>query len=426
MSLLDKASILVTPTAYDVGSINAIKPKDSPYADLTFDRGTSATATRIGGNGNIKDVSQDVPRLDFRGANHWLFEPQATNLATYSEGFAQGKIFYNSGSPVYTNISLSTATIDSPDGTTSATKLTSSSVGGTGEVNISYFNVDLDATNNSTLSLFAKKGTKDIIAFRFQGYDTMNDRIYYDLTNGTVGTGASSFLSSSIEDYGNGWYRCSVTLEEQPIDRRGSVRFHVCNTDGSLLCDRDGLSDLFIWGLQTEISTLTHPTSYIPTSGSTVTRDGETALGGGDSTMFNDTEGVFYVELASFTESGSDRFLSISDGTNSEAVRLKLSSSSNRIDAVIRDENTTVVGVNYTVSDITEFNKVAIKYKSGDTALWVGGVERATSTVTFALNGLDELALNQSQGGNPFYGKIKCIAVFKEALTDTELQCLTS
>lgn len=28
MSLLDKASIIITPTAYNVGSINAIKPKN--------------------------------------------------------------------------------------------------------------------------------------------------------------------------------------------------------------------------------------------------------------------------------------------------------------------------------------------------------------------------------------------------------------
>jgi len=82
--------------------------------------------------------------------------------------------------------------------------------------------------------------------------------------------------------------------------------------------------------------------------------------------------------------------------------------------------------MNYTVTDVTDFHKIALKYKSGDSALWVDGVERATSTVTFTHSGLNELKFSQGDANAPFYGKIKCIAVFKEALTDSELQCLTS
>ena len=133
----------------------------------------------------------------------------------------------------------------------------------------------------------------------------MNGEIYFNLTNGTIGISTATFENSSIEDYGDGWYRCSVTLEEQPVDRRGNVKIHVCNADGSVQCDRDGVSSLFIWGNQSEISTRTFPTSYIPTSGSTVTRDTEVASGSGDSTMFNDSEGVLYLETASLIASRS-------------------------------------------------------------------------------------------------------------------------
>ena len=410
-------------------SIDNVSVKQVTSADLYFDRGTSATQTRNASDGDIESVGMDIPRIDYQGGvGHWLIEPETTNFSTYSSDFSQGRIFNStSGDASLTNATLSTPTINSPDGTANATKITATNIGGTGGVNINFFNVDLDFTLNSTLSIFAKKDTKDILAFDFIGYPTMNGEIYFNLTNGTVGTSTATFENSSIEDYGDGWYRCSVTLEEQPVDRRGTVRIHVCNADGSVQCDRDGVSSLFIWGIQSEISSRTFPTSYIPTSGSTVTRDTEVASGSGDSTMFNDSEGVLYFETASLISLDSDfRTISISDGTNDETLRIRYSTTANRIDVLTRSGASTKIDMNYTVTDVTDFHKIALKYKSGDSALWVDGVERATSTVTFTHSGLNELKLSQGDANAPFYGKIKCIAVFKEALSDTELQCLTS
>ena len=410
-------------------SIDNVSVKQVTSGDLYFDRGTSATQTRNASDGNIESVGLDIPRIDYQGGvGHWLMEASSTNFSTYSSDFTQGRLFNStSGDASLTNATLSTPTINSPDGTANATKITSADIGGTGPVNINYFNVDLDFTLNSTLSVFAKKDTKDILAFDFLGYDTMNGEIYFNLTNGTIGTTTATFENSSIEDYGDGWYRCSVTLEEQPVDRRGNVKIHVCNADGSVQCDRDGVASLFIWGNQSEISTRTFPTSYIPTSGSTVTRDTEVASGSGDSTMFNDSEGVLYLETASLISLNSDfRTISISDGTNDETLRIRYSTTANRIDILTRSGASTKIDMNYTVTDITDFHKIALKYKSGDSALWVDGVERATSTVTFTHSGLNELKFSQGDANAPFYGKIKCIAVFKEALTDSELQCLTT
>jgi hypothetical protein len=425
-NLLDKASILITPTAYDVGSINAIKPKDSPYADLTFDRGTSATQTRVAGSNYIKDIGQDIPRLDFRGVNHWLFEPQATNTATYSNDFSQGSIFV-SGSASAQNVVLTSAQGTSPDGTNNAWKMALSDA--TSQIHhLRYTNTTVVANNINVLSIFAKKGSGvDWFGIFADNLDATN-RAWFNLANGTKGT-LTNGLNSTIENYGNGWYRCSLAFSSTTDLQSEHVRIVITDSDSSSSYAGSTSDYHLIYGLQAEstsTSAYDYPTSYIPTSGSTATRDGETALDGGDSTMFNDTEGVLYIESAVFTNSDNFRTISISDGTNDETVRIRYGTTSNRIDVLTRSGGATKIDINYSVSDVTDFHKIAIKYKSGDSALWIDGVERATSAVTFSHSGLSKLQLVQGDVNAPFYGKIKSIAVFKEALSDTELQCLTS
>ena len=80
----------------------------------------------------------------------------------------------------------------------------------------------------------------------------------------------------------------------------------------------------------------------------------------------------------------------------------------------------------HTLTDITDFAKIAFKYKSGDYALWVNGVEVDTKTNTFTPIGLSELAFDSGSGGSQFYGKVRNVQVFTEALTDEQLEKLTS
>ena len=61
-------------------------------------------------------------------------------------------------------------------------------------------------------------------------------------------------------------------------------------------------------------------------------------------------------------------------------------------------------------------------------ALWINGVEQDTSTTTFTFaQTLDNLSFDYNGNGIlPFYGNVKCVAVFKEALSDEELAKITS
>ncbi len=82
---------------------------------------------------------------------------------------------------------------------------------------------------------------------------------------------------------------------------------------------------------------------------------------------------------------------------------------------------------NYALSDITDFSKIAVKWKENDFALWVNGVERKTDTSGSAPIGLSELQLsNYNNSSNNFYGNTKDLKVYPKALADVQLEDLTS
>lgn len=171
---------------------------------------------------------------------------------------------------------------------------------------------------------------------------------------------------------------------------------------------------------------LPYATSYIPTSGTTATRLAETVTDGGDVNTFNSEEGVLYVEMAALFNKGAFEPLSLSDGTNINRILFFYSSATNRISLSFRITST-IISFNVTIQDVTEINKIAFKYKSGDFALWINGVEEATdnSVASFPPNTLSNISFSDQSSTN-FIGKVKQIQVYKTALTDEELIELTT
>ena len=77
------------------------------------------------------------------------------------------------------------------------------------------------------------------------------------------------------------------------------------------------------------------------------------------------------------------------------------------------------------ITDSTAFNKIAIKAKDNDFAMWVNGTEVATSATATYPNNLDNIEFDNGSGGGLFYGNVKQMILFPNALTDTQLQELT-
>ena len=426
-NLLEKASIITTPTAYSDGVLHSVKPSESPYADFTFTR--NSPGTRVNASGNIESVGVDLPRIDYRGGcGSLLLEPEVTNTATDSNDFTVGYMFETTiGNPSLVNAILTSAQATSPDGTNNAWKFADDNGGGTDSCSIPYYAQEVIVDNYNTVSLFVKKqGNNDWFYINLAGWGTeVNGSTWFDIANGALGN-VSSNHTASIVDYGNGWYRCSITFQAT-TDLQGSIQFRLATSDGGGIVLRDGTNGVYIYGLQAEShSTRQYATSYIPTSGDPQTRGADLAIDAGSSDLISSTEGVLYLKVAALNSINNFESITLSNGGLTERIRFMLSNIENRISIQVDTGNGSGVFRNYTLSDITSFNKIAIKYKQDDYAIWINGVEEITVT-TGAVPTLNELNFTAgSSSGGKFIGNVKCVAVFQEALTDAELTALTS
>ena len=415
MSLLDDVSIVVTPNGYKAGELYAVIPSDGA-ADMDVTRATDAT--RVNESGLIEDVLANVPRIDYTGGGcpHILAEPQRTNLVTYSEDFSDS------------SWSKSDVTVEggftSPSGDESAYKLKE----GSATINHQmYASISGIAGNTYTLSGIFKKGERDIIQLVYGGaaFDEGNTYCNFDLSNGVLGSGL--YLSASITLISNGWYRCEFTATKTTTGNFNITYAPKLTSTSSrnAAYTGDGTSGVYIWGSQLEAGS--YATSYIPTSGSTVTRNQDIFTRDGIGSLINSTEGVLFVEMAALSNDLSFRTIALSAGTSNDSVKLYYTSTSNSITLQVRRGGSLEVLSTFAVSDITDFNKIAVKWKVNDFAMWIGGVEVATDTSGSVPIGMNRLAFDDGNGtSNKFFGKVKQLQVYDTALTDTQLAALTS
>jgi hypothetical protein len=383
----------------------------SGVGDFAFSR--SGSATRINKDGLIETVGNGVSRLNYplidgvvKGCPHHILEPERLQKIQYSEDFSQG--YWNKiGSSISQNI------IISPDGTQNASKLVEDNLNGLKRLRINA----ISTSGNNTLSFFVKSAERNWILLREAGQT--GAYAYFDLENGVVG---QSNLAENIEikQFNDDWYRISFRDSVTSV----AIELRLALSDGVDSYQGDGTSGVYIWGAQVESGS--YPTSYIPNYGTsaTVTRSAETANGSGNSEVFNDSEGVLYAEIAALDETQGTSVLTISDSSLSDRLLIAF------VSGKIRGEF--VSGGGTITRDASEvfienFNKIACSYTSNTFKVFVNGLQVGTTgTVTTAMLGIVELAFDRGDSANYFYGNVKDIRYYNTALTDQELQALTS
>jgi hypothetical protein len=154
----------------------------------------------------------------------------------------------------------------SPDGTENAFTITASS---TAPAYLRYSGI-FTAGQSYAVSVYAKAGTNDII--RITNASSAASGQWFDLTNGTLLTGNGASNTATIQDVGNGWYRCTRYFDSVTVPSNDEIFVGNTNADG----DTGAISGstVHLYGFQIENNATS--SSFIPTSGSSVSRAAET------------------------------------------------------------------------------------------------------------------------------------------------------
>ncbi len=383
----------------------------SGVGDFDFTR--SGGATRINSQGLIETVASGVSRLNYPlidgkvvGCPSHLLEPQRTNLITYSEDFS------GYSAPSVTRVSNYGI---SPTGVLNATLIHPSS----NASSLGLYKL-VSSSTVGVLSCFVKVNGKN---FALLGTDNnINRYCVFDLVNETV-VHAPSNYQGKIEKYKDGWYRITSTYTSSEASNYPFIGV-ADNSSGTVIAD--GSNGILIFGLQYEHEE--YPTSYIPTTGSQTTRSAETANNSGDASTFNDSEGVLMFEGSALANDGTFRILSLSNGGTSNEIKIQLSSVDNTIGYGVVVGGFPQIDSFYTTNSTLLNNKIAAKYKENDFSLFVNGFEVIVDTngSVFSQGTLNELSFERGNNTSPFYSSTKQLQYFDSALTDSELETLTS
>jgi hypothetical protein len=399
-------SLQMLPISGQAGKLRSIG--SNRVNDFTVAR--NSTATYIDEDGLIKTALANVPRFDYYDSldPSLLLEPQSTNLFTYSEDFTDA--YWNK-----TNIIVVENDIIAPDGNLITDKITPTNTTSVHSIKRTLGTL----TGTYTQSIFAKKGEyKNLLLWD----DGLSTGIGVNLDDLSIFRNVGG-LNYKIESV-NSFYKISVTRTYS--SQSPNLAFYIYDNSNTpqISFAGNGTDGLYLWGAQAEQSSFT--TSYIPTSGSTVTRLADVVDGAGDVNTFNSEEGVLYAEIAALANNGTFRQISINNATNSNMIQIDYTTTNNQIRGIVVSGGVYVAILTFILSDITINSKVALKFSENDFSLWFNGVKVATDSSGVTPTNLSALFLSNGGGTNNFFGKCKDLRVYKTALTDAQLTELTT
>ena len=313
---------MITPS-FNLTATERVLPKlalDFTTASLdnriTFTRTTGASnpATYVNSSGVVTAATNNQPRFDYNPialvCKGLLIEESRENKVIYSEDLSNA-VWTKSATSVSTNAAVS------PDGATTADKLVEDTSTG---AHYTYEQKTGLTVTTYTWSIFAKAAGRNWI-YLTEG-NNVTATAWFDLANGVTGTvSGTGSPSATITNYGNGWYRCTMTATIIASVFNCQVRMGTANGTGSYT--GDGTSGVYLWGGQLEAGAFA--TSYIPTTTAALTRNADVATitGTNFSNFWRAGKGGVLVRALPSTVSGTRPLVQFDDNTADNIIALR-------------------------------------------------------------------------------------------------------
>ena len=250
-------SLLMIPSAFKSGVLASVLPSDGA-GDFT--------ATRVNAEGLIETVSVNVPRIDYSntGCPVLLIEEQSTNEMFNSE-------FFDSVTWIQSLCLLTSIEVTNPiKNKTNAYSFNEGNSSGRHRVLSNL--IDITQGEDYTLSFVIKKQDDDWVQFILQTPEfSVNSWANFNLSNGTVGSSGTDAITK-IKNLGGGWYNCSITSTAIQSGQTYPFLMSINNTDMGRYPSYIGTGRDCFYVLLGQLEDLSHPTSYIKTEGTSVTR----------------------------------------------------------------------------------------------------------------------------------------------------------
>ena len=416
--LLQSASLLLIPSGYKANKLYSEIPTNG-NGDLTWTR--TSTANRTNASGNIELMATGVPRLSYMYGScpSALLEPQRTNIGLRSEEFDDASWTKN----------LSSATANSttsPDGSSNADTFV-----GNGVLGLHGITRTVTVTINTvyTISVYAKKNTNDFIQIAAAAL-LFGSSVYanFDLNNGVVGS-VGTGATASIQNVGNGWYRCIMTATSGASVTSSTFGYYLISSSTSARAEANSLAtSVYLFGSQFEAGA--YPTTYIPTTSATATRVADSFSRNNIYTngLISASGGTWFVELSgnvAYVRDATSNYLYMGDsGTSGVTSGVRSFGFRNNATTPVRLAINFYNGSTSTTLYTTTADRVKIALKFNGTTMDI--FENGTKVVSGASVSIT-LANFEFLCGNsqvPYF--IQQMALFPTPLCDTDCTTLTT
>jgi hypothetical protein len=428
-------SLLIVPSRWKTGSPGKLYSQIPTNGNGDFNvtgvvTGGTSIGTRVNNIGYIEPITTSgTPRLDYYtssgtpGCPALLVEPSGTNLCLQSADF-------NTTWAAQSSATVNTNTAISPDGTQNADTINLAAVV---DSRISQ-TITVANSTTYTISCFYKNialTAGQTFNMRFNNFASVPNNLLATATidlvagtatfaiGGTAGTGFSGTATGRIENYGDGWYRVSMTFTV------GTAGGNAGGFQPAQVGSATARS-FYVWGAQLETGSVA--TSYIPTTTGTVTRAADIiSVSGGVSGSIGQTEGTIYLDFSTIVGSNSNVIFALGD-SGSGQNRLRILGNASRELRFIFQLNGNVTQYDFVrigaVTSLTDF-KIAIAYKSGDIAVAINGVLANTASSGLTFNGpLNSVELSAATVGF-LTQRYRAVALHTTRLTNADLVLLT-